>query len=859
MDPLYRKSLNENYITVKQSEVLILNTIYSILTIFASVSSIVTYVDVILPLSLPRSYTYAVPIDWIEFVKVGQRVIVQFGKNKYYSAIVQRIHHNKPAFDAKLIESIAEEDAIVTENQLKFWKWMSEYYMCTEGEVMNAALPSGLKLSSETRIRYNENYDGDFETLNNEEFLIVQALRAQDMIDITQVQDLLKKRNVYPLLKTLFNLGIAISSEEVIEKFKIKTENHIKLHDDYADEEKLKQLFEELSRAPKQVELLLAFMQLDKKTKFIKKSELLALSKTDASTLKRLVDKKIFIEFKVEVSRLGSFQTAEIESAELSTDQKRALAEINEHFHPADTTKTGVNVVLLHGVTSSGKTNVYIEKIKELLQQNKQVLYLLPEIALTAQIINRLRKVFGGLVGIYHSKFNPNERVEIWNKVLRGEYKILIGARSGLFLPFKDLGLIIVDEEHDNSLKQIDPAPRYNARDSAIVLARLFNAKVILGTATPAIETYHNAQTGKFGLVEMKTRFGGMQMPEIVVANTREQRKRKNMPGSFTEALTLSVNKALANKEQVILFINRRGFANYQECKTCGYVYKCKNCDVSLTYHKFQNKLICHYCGYNEKVMERCRSCGAIDLDIVGTGTQKIEDEIAEQFPTAKVSRLDYDATRTKHGHAAVISQFENREVDILVGTQMVTKGLDFDNVSLVGIINADQLINFPNYRAHERAYQLMIQVAGRAGRKNKTGEVIVQTSDPDSAVIKNVIDNDFMGMYNKELSERRQFSFPPFVRMIEIELRHKKELNVTQAALYLSTEARKTNLSIVLGPLTPVISKVNNYYLREILIKSGKQSKDLTPMKNALREILDKMKTIPEFKGVDVSMDVDP
>lgn len=822
-------------------------------------SSLVTYVDVILPLALPRLYTYAVPIDWVDFIKTGQRVIVQFGKNKFYSAIVQRIHHQKPAVEAKLIESIAEEDAIVTETQLKFWKWMSDYYMCTEGEVMNAALPSGLKLSSETKIRYNENYDGDFETLTEEEFLIVQALRAQDTIDISQVQDLLKKRNVYPLLKTLFNLGIAISSEEIIEKFKIKTESHIKLHEDYEDEEKLKLLFDEMGRAPKQVELLLAFTQLEKKAKFIKKSELLALSKADASVLKRLVDKKIFIEFRVEVSRLGSFQTAEVETSELSEDQKRALDEMNDLFHPKQPDQAGVNVVLLHGVTSSGKTNVYIEKIKELLRQDKQVLYLLPEIALTAQIINRLRKVFGSLVGIYHSKFNPNERVEIWNKVLRNEYKILIGARSGLFLPFKDLGLIIVDEEHDNSLKQIDPAPRYNARDSAIMLARLFDAKVILGTATPAIETYYNTENGKFGLVKMETRYGGIEMPEIEIANIREQRRRKNMNGNFTEALTSSVNKALNNKEQVILFINRRGFANYQVCKTCNYVYKCKNCDVSLTYHKFQHKLICHYCGYSEKMNDKCRSCGAIDLDIVGMGTEKIEDEIATAFPNAKISRLDYDSTRTKHGHATVISQFENREVDILVGTQMVTKGLDFDNVSLVGIINADQLINHPGYRSHERAYQLMMQVAGRAGRKNKKGEVIIQASDPDNPVIQNVVRGDFKRMYETELLERRQFGYPPFTRMIELELRHKKVLNVEQAALFLANEARKTKLGLVLGPAIPFISKVNNYYIREVLIKSGKQSKDLTPMKHALREILDKMKTIPELKGVDVSVDVDP
>ncbi|MDB5283391.1 MAG: primosomal protein [Bacteroidota bacterium] len=815
-------------------------------------SSLVTYVDVILPLPLPQAFTYAVPVDWVDFVKIGQRVIVQFGKNKFYSAIVRSIHHNKPAFEAKLIETIAEEEAIVTETQLKFWKWMADYYFCTEGEVMKAALPSGLKLSSETKIRYNENYEGDFDSLTEEEFLIVQALRAQNEIAIPQVQDLLKKRNVYPLLKTLFNLGIAISSEEIIEKFRAKTETYVKLNDTYHDEEKLKQLFDELGRAPKQVELLLAFVQLEKKTKFIKKSQLLSLSKADASVLKRLIDKKVFVDFKMEVSRLGSFQTDGLESSDLSPEQKTALAEINTHFE----TK---NVVLLHGVTSSGKTNVYIEKIKELLAQDKQVLYLLPEIALTAQIINRLRKVFGGLVGIYHSKFNQNERVEIWNKILHNEYKIVIGARSGLFLPFHDLGLVIVDEEHDSSLKQMDPAPRYNGRDASIMLASMFNAKVILGTATPGIETFYNTEKDKYGLVTMTTRYGGMEMPEIEIADIRQERKRKNMHGSFTELMTRSVQQALQNGEQVILFLNRRGFANYRVCKTCNYVYKCKNCDVSLTYHKFQNKLICHYCGYYENVTDKCRSCGAIDLDIVGMGTEKIEDEIAELFPTAKISRLDYDATKTKHGHATVIHQFENREVDILVGTQMVTKGLDFDNVSLVGIISADQLINHPGFRSHERAFQLMMQVSGRAGRKNKKGKVIIQASDPSSPVIENVIRGDFKTMYETELGERRQFDYPPFARMMEITLQHKKVQAVEEAALYLANESRKTKLGLVLGPAIPFVSKVNNYYLREILIKSPKNTRDLGPMKLALRQILDKMKTIPELKSVEVFVDVDP
>lgn len=820
--------------------------------IFTAVSNTVTYIDVILPLALPQAYTYAVPFDLCEFVQVGQRVIVQFGKNRYYSAIVKRIHNEKPVVEAKLIEGLAEEEPIVTETQLKFWNWMASYYMCTEGEVMNAALPAGLKISSETRIKLNENYEGDFDNLNDDEFLVVQALRAQDELKVPQVQELLKKRNVYPVLKTLFNLGIAISSEEMVEKFKARTETYVKLHDQYSDDAKLEGLFNEMSRAPKQVELLLAWTQLGKKTKYIKKSELLALAKADAGVLKRLVEKGIFSEFKMEVSRLGNFQQTEAESPALSEEQQIALQEINQHFEDK-------NVVLLHGVTGSGKTQVYIEKIKEVIAQGKQVAYLLPEIALTAQIINRLRKVFGNAVGIYHSKFNHNERVEIWNKVLRNEYKIVIGARSGVFLPYADLGLVIVDEEHDQALKQISPAPRYQGRDAAIMLAHYFNAKVLLGTATPSIETKYNCDTGKYGLVTLNTRFSGVAMPEFIVANTRDYTRRKKMHGSFTQLLIDEISMALQNKEQVILFLNRRGFANYQVCKTCTHVTKCKNCDVSLTYHKFQNQLICHYCGYFEKVTSKCKACGAIDLDIVGMGTEKIEDEIAELFPSAKVSRLDYDATRTKQGHSTVISKFENREIDILVGTQMVSKGLDFDHVSLVGIINADQLVHHPGYRSHERAFQLMLQVAGRAGRKQKRGRVVIQTADPSHPVIQDVLNQDYKRMYTRELMQRRQFGYPPFTRMVELTFEHKKVQTVEQAALYVVNETRKYKQGVVLGPAPPFVSKINNYYIREAMIKSSKDHKDLTPAKHALKQVVDKLKALPELRSTDISIDVDP
>lgn len=814
-------------------------------------SSQVTYVDVILPLALPQAYTYAVPVDLVPFIKTGQRVIVQFGKNKFYSAIIKTIHHQPPVVEAKLIETIAEEEAIVTAIQLTFWKWLSNYYMCTEGEVMNAALPSGLKISSETAIHYNQNYDGDFDGLTEEEFLIVQALRAQHQVKIPQVQDLLRKKNVYPPLKTLFNLGIAVSKEELVEKFKPRTETYIKLNEAYESATPLENLYQELARAPKQVELLLAFTQLQHQTKFIRKSELLALSKSSAAVLAALVKRHVFSEFKIEVSRLGNLKVEEAAAQTLSPEQVHALNQITELHHTHHT-------VLLHGVTGSGKTNIYIEKIKEVIASGRQVLYLLPEIALTAQIINRLRKVFGNSVGIYHSKFNPNERVEIWNKVLHGQYKVIVAARSGLFLPFQQLGLIIVDEEHDNSMKQTDPAPRYHARDCAIVLADCFHAKVILGTATPAVETYYNTEKQKFGLVTLQQRFGGVEMPEVELADTKLETKWKRMQGSFTSQLVSQINTALKNKEQVILFLNRRGFANYQTCKTCSHIYKCKNCDVSLTYHKFQHKLICHYCGYYEKVADKCKSCGAIDLDIVGMGTEKIEDEITGLFPTARVSRLDYDALKTKHGYAKVIAEFENREVDILVGTQMVTKGLDFDHVSLVGIIHADQLINHPGYRSHERAFQLMMQVAGRAGRKNKRGKVLIQTADPAHPVIQNVLNHDYKKMYESELLARQQFQYPPFCRMIQLTLRHRKIQTIEQAAWYVANELRKANVAAVLGPVAPFISKINNLYIREILIKSNAQTKTLTGLKKAIQTVLNQMKTLPEIKQVETKINVD-
>ncbi|MCS6934519.1 MAG: primosomal protein N' [Chitinophagales bacterium] len=816
-------------------------------------SGLVTYCDVILPLALPKPYTYVVPFDLAGFIRQGHRVIVQFGKNRYYAGIVHRIHHEKPVADnLKLIEGPADEHPVVTPQQLQFWEWMSSYYLCTIGEVMSAALPAGLKISSETKIIFNANYEGDYEALNDEEFLIVQALREQRELFLADVQKLLNKRNVYTPLRTLFNMGIAISAEEIVERYRPRTEAYIRLNDAYRNEENLEQLYKELSRAPKQVELLLAFTQLHHHAKYIKKSELLALAKCSPSVLQALVNRNVFQEFRMEVSRLGNLHTAEVDIPPLSEEQQVALQSIREAWQQK-------NVVLLHGVTGSGKTNVYMELIQEVVSRGEQALYILPEIALTAQIINRLRKAFGNQVGVYHSKFNLNERVEIWHKVLHNEYKIVVSARSGLFLPYQRLGLVIIDEEHDSSLKQADPAPRYHARDAAIVLAGYFHAKVLLGTATPALETRYNVQKEKFGIVQLIKRYGKVQLPEMIVVDMRQENKQSSSVSSISKRLYHEVNEAVKRNEQVILFINRRGFAHYQICQTCNYVNKCRHCDVSLTYHKYNQTLRCHYCGYAEGVAQKCKSCGAPELNIVGAGTQRIEEEIAELFPQARIARMDYDTTKTKHGHAEVIAQFENREIDILVGTQMLSKGLDFDHVSLVGIVHADQLIHFPGFRSHEKAFQLMTQVAGRAGRKNYPGKVIIQTAHPMHPVIQCVLTGDYQKMYENELTARRQFLYPPFVRLIEVQLRNKQLLVLEEAALFLANEMRRLNICKTLGPSTPFVSKINNFYLRDILIKIQPQQKFIEQTKSALLEKIDAIRTSKNWRGTEIRVNVDP
>lgn len=814
-------------------------------------NNLVTYADVILPLALPRPFTYAIPVELVGFVQQGHRVIVPFKTNKLYTGIVAEIHHRNPEVKPRLIETVADEEPVVTATQLQLWKWIADYYLCNIGEVMNAALPSGLKLNSETKVYFNEYYEGDFAELSNDEFAIVQALRQKQEMTLPDVQDLLQKRNVYKLLQRLFNLGIALSKEELSQKFKPRFETYVKLHDRYRSQDELEKLFNELQRAPKQVEIILAYTQLSRQTTFIKKSDLLKLSNSDAAVLKRLVEKQIFVEIKSEISRLGILQNELVENHTLSEMQQNAFHSIQEHFKQKQT-------VLLHGVTGSGKTIVYTEAIQQTVAQGKQALFLLPEIALTAQLINRLRKFFGNQIGIYHSKFNLHERVEIWHKVLRGEYKVLLGARSALFLPFQHLGLVIIDEEHDNSYKQTDPPPRYQARDSAIMLAQMHGAKVILGSATPSVETMFNAKKGKFGLVEMKSRFGDASLPSFQLVNMKTARKQKEVKGNFSQTLLNEIVNQLNEKKQTILFLNRRGYAEFQQCSTCDYVYMCKNCDVSLTYHKYLHKLVCHYCGFQAKLDTQCKNCGSPTLEISGKGTEQIEEEIQEHFPAARVARLDLDALKSKNGFANVIAAFENNEIDILVGTQMVSKGLDFDRVGLVGIIDADRMIYQPGYRSAERAFQLITQVSGRAGRKDNSGKVIIQTSNPSHYIFDLIQKNDFNALFEAEIVTRQQFLYPPFTKLIQITIKGKELKMLEQASLWFANTLKKRIKAQVLGPSIPFISKINNNYLRELLIKPTAETGSLPIMKNNIKETAIELQQIKDFKRIEITIDVD-
>lgn len=823
------------------------------------------FVDVILPLAVPNLYTYRVPFEWNESIAIGKRVVVQFGKGKLYSALVRTIHENPPKqYAAKYIDSILDDAPIVNKKQFELWDWISSYYMCTIGEVMIAALPGGLRLSSETKILLNQNYKEQSANidLSDKEFLIVDALEIRQVLSLTDISGIIEQKIVYPIIKSLIEKGVVVLQEELKEKFKPKIESYVRITE-YADnEENLKTIFDALERkAPKQLDVVMAYVTLSKRYSKerveVKKTDILKMVDGAEAALKSLEKKNVFEIYEREVGRLASFEN-ENKISNLNEEQQKVLDSINNQF-----SSEKKDVILLHGVTSSGKTEIYVKLIEKAIAEGKQVLYLLPEIALTTQIINRLRKYFGETVGVYHSKFNENERVEVWNNVLNLKseicnFKLVVGARSALFLPFSSLGLVIVDEEHDTSFKQYDPAPRYNARDAAIYLAHIHKAKTLLGSATPSLESYFNAQEGKYGFAEMTKRFGGIQMPEILIADVKEAMRKKMMKSHFAPLLLDTITLALEKKEQVILFQNRRGFAPQLECNMCAWVPQCTNCDVSLTYHKVSNQLRCHYCGYSIKPPTKCAACGDTDLKMKGFGTEKIEEELSIFYPKARIARMDLDTTRSKFAHQHIIQDFEEGNIDILVGTQMVTKGLDFDNVSMVGILNADSMLNFPDFRSFERSYQLMAQVSGRAGRKNKRGKVIIQSQNPEHSIIQEVIANDFLSMYTNQLLDRKNFNYPPYYRLIEITIIHKDVDMVNASSKFLADALKKHFAKRVLGPEFPLVSRIRNLYHKNILLKVERDA-STGQVKKILSELLVKFKSTNDYKSVRVNIDVDP
>lgn len=810
-----------------------------------------TWIEVILPLALAQTYSYSVPENLVKKLQIGCRVEVVFGKNKKYAGIIKSIFFQKPAFETKDILGVIDDEPVIYPKQLQFWKWISDYYMCSEGEVMAAALPTHLKLSSEAILIFNEEYGDDFSQLNDDEYLLAEALLIKKELKITEVQQVTNLAHVYPLIKMLIEKKVCFIWESLSEKYKLKTENFISINPYYLDDERMNELMNNLSRAPKQLELLLAFLHFTKTENEVTQPQLLKKTNTNAAQLKGLIDKKILFSQKRSIDRLPSLPKMMEINFELNDGQKKALKEINAAF-------TNKEVCLLHGVTSSGKTQLYIQQIAQMIQEGKQVLYLLPEITLTAQIIRRLQMYFGGNIAIYHSKFNNNERVEIWNKIKSGELKIILGARSALFLPFNNLGLIVVDEEHDPSFKQQDPAPRYNARDAAIYYASLYGAKVLLGSATPSLESYYNASKNKYALVHLTERFGGTQLPEIRIIDTKTVAASKKGKVMISPQLKAEIVTALQNDKQVILFQNRRGYAPFLICGTCGFIPQCSNCAVTLTLHKFSNKLHCHYCGNTYPKLTTCPACGSVNWKEKNFGTEKVEEELTEDFPKYKTARMDVDAVRGKNAHDTLIKLFEQHQIDILAGTQMVVKGLDFENVSLVGVLDADGLLSFADFRVNERAFQLMEQVSGRAGRKDVRGLVLIQASKTNHPVLNFVKEHDYLQFYNYEMAMRQQFFYPPFSRLIRITLKHAIKEVVTEAAEILDTILEKDFKNIV-GPAAPIINRVRNLYLMEILIKLHQDAAQLINQKRVLSNHLNYLKSNKKYRSVVTIVDVDP
>lgn len=813
------------------------------------------FINVILPLPLEKHFTYSISPAEADFLRPGMRVAVPFGKSKIYTGIISKIHGEAPQiYEAKPIEQILDEEPIVTKNQLRFWSWLASYYMCTEGEVLRAALPSAFLLESETIVQLLKDTRPDEAMLSDDEFLLFEALQRQSSMKIHEIIQLLEKKTVLPVINSLVEKKVIVVNQEIYEQYKPKQERYVRFHQEYQKEDKMHDLLDSLNRAVKQREVVLTLFSLAAKNpKPIKVADLAKASKASAGVVKSLIDKGVLEEYFLQTQRV-QYEEQEISDAvDLNEYQEEALQEIEDGF--------ARNMpCLLHGVTSSGKTEIYVKLIEKVVEAGKQVLFLLPEIALTAQLISRLQNYFGEKVIVYHSKYSVNERVEVYQRVLqnREDARIIVGVRSGIFLPYRELGLIVVDEEHESTFKQYDPAPRYNARDAAVVLANMHKSNILLGSATPALESYYNAEHHKYQLVNLNRRFGNVLMPQIEIVDIKEKHRKRRMTGHFSDRLLEEIRETLSEGEQVILFQNRRGYSPILECNTCGHSPQCPNCDVSLTFHSHNNKLRCHYCGYNMAMQKKCMACGSPELTTKGFGTEQVETELKALFPDYKIGRMDLDTTRGKHGHEKIISSFEQLETDILVGTQMLSKGLDFRNVRLVGIMNADTLLNFPDFRAHERSFQLMLQVAGRAGRTKKQGLVLIQTYNPHHQIVQQVSTNSYAEMYKEQLEERRQYKYPPYYRLIRITLKGKDFSRVNEAADWLAKGMRQSFTENVLGPEFPPVARIRNEYYKNILLKIP-QKQSLSKTKELLEKIFRSFRAIGAYRSVKLVTNVDP
>lgn len=816
------------------------------------------YVDVIVPLPIASQYTYSVPAELEESVQEGCRVVVSFGQKKFYTAIVTKVHYVAPEnYETKDVEEVLDTSPVILPTQFRFWEWLSTYYLCTLGDVYKAAMPSGMKLESETLVAYNEEFEATVPLPKNEQ-RILDLLNDDKEQCVTQLQKASGLKSILPIIKRLLEKQAIFVKEDLKRNYKPRTEARVRLTEAYSTEHALRELFDNLGRAKKQLSLLMKYIELSgwmgtaSTLKEVSKKDLLDKTGASVSILNSLVEKGVLETYYYEIGRLDKSIKGTLSLNPLNVAQERAFTAIRNSFQEK-------SVCLLHGVTSSGKTEIYIHLIEGVLRKGQQVLYLLPEIALTTQITERLKRVFGHRLGVYHSKFPDAERVEIWKKQLTDEsYDIILGVRSSIFLPFKRLGLIIVDEEHENTYKQQEPAPRYHARSAAIMLASMYEAKVLLGTATPSVESYFNARKGKYGLVQLKERYKEIRLPHIELVDIKELTRQKRMKGPFSPVLVKEIRSALDRKEQVILFQNRRGFAQMIECRTCGWIPKCKNCDVSLTFHKRLNQLTCHYCGYTQSVAASCPACGGVELLNRGIGTERIEEDIQLTFPDVRVARMDLDTTRSRTAYEKIIADFEQGKTDILIGTQMISKGLDFNHVNVVGILNADTMLNYPDFRSYERAFQLMAQVAGRAGRKDKQGLVILQTKSPELPVISQVLNNDYEQLYEDQLAERQVFRYPPFYRLIYVYLKHRKEDVLEQAAEMAATLLRTGLGNRVLGPDKPPIARIQTLFIKKIMIKV-ELTASMTKVRDYLKGVQRTLSEDARFRSLIVYYDVDP